>query len=160
MNNVFWLLAGIPGSGKSTFAQNMMNHTPLSEINIKNQNIIWISSDNIRKEIFGSEEAIQNKELIFSIMKQRSIFYLNRGYDVIYDATNITSKIRLDILTSIKKIKCKKNCIVFRTPYKVCLERNRSRTRFVPENIILDMHSHWEEPSCEEGWDIIIDIEC
>ena len=47
-NLFFDMLIGLPASGKSTFANTILRYSPTVE---------YISSDAIRKELYGSEEA-------------------------------------------------------------------------------------------------------
>ena len=74
-----YCLVGIPASGKSTFANEHIN-----------ENTIWISSDNIRKEIYGAETHQDNNIEVFEMMYKRTKEALNSGVNVIYDATNIS----------------------------------------------------------------------
>ena len=141
---IFIMLVGLPASGKSTYAE---------KISIKKN--IHLSSDNIRLE-YGFE-AGQGNDKVFEEMKKRTIINLNEGKNVIYDATNLVRKNRKYILESIKKIDCKKVCIIFAEPYRVCLERNNKREgfSFVPTEIMKRMLLSFQIPMINEGFDKI-----
>ena len=56
-----YILMGIPGAGKTTFAKTVL------------KNAIWISSDQLRKELLGKEMTLQKHAYIHKIMK---IYYI------------------------------------------------------------------------------------
>ena len=80
----FVMLCGIPGSGKSTYAEqfNRLSHN----------SYMILSSDKIREELLGSAEDQSNNALIFKTMHERALMALDKGINVIYDATNMTPK--------------------------------------------------------------------
>ena len=68
------ILVGIPGSGKTTYANNYM---------VLNSNTIHLSSDAIRKELYGDENIQGDPAEVFSLMQKRAVEALNDGYNVI-----------------------------------------------------------------------------
>jgi len=79
---IFCMLVGLPGSGKTSFALSLKDKYDI------------ISSDSIRKELYGSERIQENNNKVFEIMRKRAIEALKSGKNVIYDATNMTRKFR------------------------------------------------------------------
>lgn len=147
--NKFYMLVGLPGSGKSSIAIKMIDEAEA------NQKPVWISSDCIRKEIFGDESVQEESHKVFDTMRSRTQDALKLGKDVIYDACNISSKHRRAFLQNLKKLNCEKICVVVATPYDTCLERNASRCRVVPVEVIDRMYKTWTTPAYFEGWDSI-----
>lgn len=144
----FEMLVGIPGCGKSTYAQAMAEA----------YGYIWISSDKIREELYGSEEIQGNPKDVFAKMYERTIDSLNEGKYVIYDATNIKRKDRMNLLDVIKRSVKKKVCLkcsYFAVDPSICKERNSKRERTVPEEVIDKMLKAFEAPVYREGWDYI-----
>lgn len=138
------MLVGLPASGKSTLANDY-----------KSRGYIVHSSDAIREELTGN---INNQDLnneVFTLLHNRIKDYLKNGYDCVYDATNISYKRRKAFLEQIKKIDCKKICVVVATPYEVCLEQNQERERKVPHGVIEAMYRRFDVPYWYEGWDEI-----
>lgn len=80
---------------------------------------------------------------------------MKNNVNCIYDSTGISSKRRMSFLSSISHIGCVKICILFATPYEVCLERNSKRDRKVPEDVIKRMYTSFNTPYYYEGWDDI-----
>ena len=76
--------------------------------------------------------------------------------NMIYDATNINYKKRMAFLQKINKMDVEKIAIMVATPYNECLERNASRERQVPEEVIKRMYYNFYVPQCFEGFDDII----
>lgn len=142
--NKFIMLCGLPGSGKSTLAKRLLNDS-----------FIWLSSDKIREEFYGSEDEQGEVNVVFEEMKRRTIQALKADKDVLYDACNINSKKRAALLKELRKINCIKKCIICATPYEKCIERDMSRDRVVKEYVIKRMYMSWNTPFYYEGWDEI-----
>jgi predicted kinase len=80
---------GISGSGKSTWINTLTNRTV-------------ISPDEIRKELTGNiSDQSRNKE-VFAIAKKRAIEALKNGKLVVFDATNLNTKLRNDLISEIE----------------------------------------------------------
>jgi len=88
----FIMTVGIPGSGKSTWLKKQ------SDLNI-------VSTDDIRKEITGDVSNISKDKDVWKIAKTRVIQLLNKGKDVVLDATNVDSDKREDFLKGLPKSK-------------------------------------------------------
>ena len=139
------ILCGIPGSGKSTYAKSYVEQS---------SNIIHLSSDAIRKELYGEESTQGNPAEVFSLMQKRAIEALNNGYDVLYDATNITRKDRQGIISVCPKF-VKIECHIIWAPIEVCIERDSKRERTVGKEVIDRMLKRFQAPYYDEGIDEI-----
>lgn len=143
------MMAGLPASGKSTFARNVLS---------VNLGAVVHSSDAIRAEILGDENKQTQQELVFKTLHRRVFQDLMAGKDVVYDATNISYKRRMTFLQELNA-KCIPGlwtmCVFLATPYEKCLTNNASRERFVPEHVIERMYRKFDVPMLAEGWDEI-----
>lgn len=145
------VLQGIPGSGKTTYAKRLVHDNP---------NIDYYSSDDLRVEMFGNIDDQSHNGELFNELQKRIKNSLISGHDVIFDATNINSNRRMNFLKDIKNIDCYKKIIVMAIPFEVCLRRNWSRERKIPDEVITRMYKSWQTPAKWEGWDEIKVVTC
>ena len=78
---------------------------------------------------------------------------LRSGYDVVYDATNVTRKNRSSIISQIKHM-CTDGLeahIVW-APYQTCVNRDSNRKRCVGEDVIRKFLYRWQSPDYDEGF--------
>ena len=142
------LLVGLPGSGKTTYAEKL-----LKDICYKDH-VVHISSDKIRKELWGNEATQGDNNEVFSLMHKRTIEALNNGKDVIYDATNITRKDRACIIAQCPKF-ARIECHIIWASIETCIKRDAARERTVGKAIIDKMLKRFQAPFDDEGMDKI-----
>lgn len=149
----FYLMCGLPGSGKSTFAKELKAKT--DRIKGLNETVL-LSSDELRKEMFGDENNIEHNGEVFNEMRRRTKENLKAGNNVIYDATNISSKRRTNLLQyELKNIECDKVCVYIPTIWLDCIENDKKRDRQVGREVIIRMRNQLDIPMYNEGWDYI-----
>lgn len=136
---------GLPASGKSTWTEN----------NKEKLNMVIHSSDEIRAELLGDINEQSKNDLVFKTLHSRVKEDLLNGNNVCYDATSLSRKRRIAFLQELKHIPCKKVCVLFATPYQICLANNFARERQVPEDVISRMIKSFDVPAYCEGWDDI-----
>lgn len=141
----FWMLVGVAGSGKSTFAKELKER-----INGK-----IFSSDGIREEIYGDASIQDNPQKVFSILHKRIKEAMKNGENVIYDACNLSAKRRKAFINEIKNIECFKACTVICSDYESCIKNQEKRDRKVPEYVIKRQILSFEIPTSLEGWNYI-----
>ncbi len=126
-------MIGVPGSGKSTVAQQLADLT---------QGLI-ISTDRIREQLYG-EEIIQGNwlEIEEEVLREMERAIAS-SQPIIYDATNAYRHWRLEILEKIALISPKIPRVwvawVLETPIETCKQWNQNRPRQVPESVIEQM---------------------
>lgn len=140
--STLYMMVGIPGSGKSTFAKTLKGK--------------YVSRDEIRFKL------LQNEDDYFAREKdvfKKFICEIKEGLienkDVIVDATHLNESSRNKILSKVCPVKA--IAIVMDTPLDVCLQRNaqRSGRSLVPEDAIRNMHQNMTMPNYDEGFDAI-----
>ena len=144
------ILCGIPGAGKTVYSKEYIK----THSNIIHPNIIHLSSDQIRAELYGDESVQGNPGEVFSLMQKRAVAALNDGYDVLYDATNITRKDRASIIGVCPKF-TKIECHIIWAPIEECIKRDAERERTVGKEIIDRMLKRFQAPYYDEGIDEI-----
>jgi predicted kinase len=143
--NKFVMLCGLPGSGKSTYAERLAVE----------EDFIIHSSDNIRAELGDVNDQSKNEE-VFNLLHQRVKSSLNNMHNVLYDATNLNRRRRMAFLRELKNIPCRKICVLVAAPWEVCLAQNSARDRQVPEEVMERMYKSFQMPSTCEGFDEVI----
>ena len=140
----FIILVGIPGCGKTTYAKSL-------SVRIGG---IHISSDAIRKELYGDENIQDDPGKVFSLMHNRTLEALGNGIDVVYDATNVSRKDRASIMSKMPKyVNCE--CHIVWAPIETCIERDAQRERSVGKEVIDRMVKRFQAPYYDEGFDSI-----
>jgi predicted kinase len=117
---------------------------------------IVLSSDEIREQLFGNETNQDNNGKVFEELHNAVKYYLKLDKDVVYDATNISYKRRIEFLKSLNNIPdVEKIAIMVVTPIEKCIEQNNLRDRKVPIHVIDRMYKQFYVPQYFEGWDKI-----
>ena len=146
-----FMLIGLPGSGKSTFARNKVKFYD----NACNETRLEIvSSDDIREELYGTRSCQKDPAIIFEIAHERIINSLKQGWDVIFDATNITRKNRASLLKKIPAY-TEKFAQICWAPISTCIERDLKREFSVKADVIWKMAYKFQMPFYDEGFDHI-----
>lgn len=137
------MLIGLPGSGKSTFAE-------------KNYpSFVYLSSDKIREELYGDAAVQDNPERVFSLMRERAIQELENGNDVVYDATNLVRKFRVNFIKSIPTGHLITAHVIW-APLDECIKRDSERERTVGKEVIFKMAKKFDAPWYDEGFTSIL----
>lgn len=141
----FILTVAPSGAGKTTWAhQHDDTH-------------LVIDSDEQRKRLFNDESFQGDNALVFNEMLTITRNALRAGQPVIYVATNLASKRRINLLKGLRREfpNVKYKCVVFNTPIEICRERNSKRSRAVPAFVIDKQVKQFQMPFNNEGWDEI-----
>ncbi|QHG16243.1 AAA family ATPase [Nostoc sp. ATCC 53789] len=145
-----FLLIGLPGSGKSTFAKQLMTECPQMPL---------ISTDGIRGQLFGSQALQGPWLLIWQEVERQFRQAISTANTAIFDATNAQRRHRREVIALARELGFTQIMGIWvDTPVWLCLARNKRRSRQVPEEIILRMHRQLRDapPSLEEGLDGLI----
>ncbi len=131
MNTVFFL-KGLPASGKTTWAKELL---------AKRQNVKRINKDDLR---FMLDDGVWSKKREWFIIKVRNQLIssaLSDGCDVIVDDTNLHPK-HLETIEDIAKCYGARVELVDFTsvPVDECIKRDQKRARYVGEKVISDMY--------------------
>jgi predicted kinase len=125
-----WIPVGIPGCGKSTFAQTL--------------DAIMISSDKIREEVAESVDDQSKNQDVFGIFHERIDNALLKGYDVFADATNLRDFAR-EKLRAIAANCAVKTHVLFFNNVDQAIVRNQLRDRKVPLDVMERMIIQYEQ---------------
>lgn len=142
-----YMVCGPSGCGKTTFAKRFTK---------KHSNMLYVSTDEIRQELWGDEADQQQGDVVFRTAYSRIFNGIESGYDVIFDAINISKKRRIDFIN-----RCRRAgatfcvCYAFTGQIDRCLSNQQRRKRVVPKHIVRRQCNNYEMPTEEEGWTAI-----
>ena len=139
------MLVGIPGSGKTTYAK---EYTQI------HSNVIHLSSDSVRSELYGDESTQGDPAKVFGLMQKRAVDAIRSGKSVLYDATNMTRKDRAGIIAACPR-HAQIEAHVIWAPIETCIERDANRERTVGRIVIDKMLKRFQAPYYDEGFDDI-----
>lgn len=153
MKKNLFVLCGLPGSGKSTYASKTFNTS----------NDIIISRDKIRFSLLkDNDEYFSKEDEVYNKFINDINFYLSEKSNkknIIVDQTNLNLCARYRLLHKLN-LKNVNNLIAiyFDIPLDVCIQRNNQRTgrALVPENVIRDMSKKLVVPDESEGFNSIL----
>ena len=141
---MIYVMIGIPGSGKSTYAKQLSKELGcevISTDNLRNLHPDW-PEDAIWPEVYRlNAESLRN------------------GQDAIFDATNATPKVRKRFVDEVEKhgVTMQMAGYFFDTPWEECKERVIKRNtmpgeRYLPPEIVESYGHSIIKPTLEEGF--------
>lgn len=143
-----YIMCGPSGCGKTTWA---------SEIASNNENVHHISRDSIRfSMVKDTEKYFAHEKDVFNKFVNVIVSSLLEGYDVIADATHLTTFSRRKLINAIDRYTTDYE-IIFVVPnisVLLCLERNKKREgrEQVPAEVIEKMCADFMFPSINEDY--------
>lgn len=157
MRQTVYILIGVPGSGKSTWAKAKAQSTPDTYI---------VCRDDLRQMVHGRYLFLNSVEpLIFEMSRELIRQVLQFGHDLIVDETHMTKTLRLALISMIKQY----SVMVPEIAYVVfnqrpnCLERRMTDARGTPEEtwreVIAKMAAAYEAPTPDEGYSKLVVVE-
>lgn len=141
------MMVGLPGSGKSTFAENY--------VTVNSKKPVILSADKLREELYGDPSILGDYKKLFAEIYRRLRLHLKNGEHVVFDATNIKKEHRKIFFDNIADIDCVPVCVVMVADKHISKRRNNKRKRVVPAYVIERMAESWEEPEADEGFENI-----
>lgn len=133
------VLVGLPGSGKSTYLAKL--------------GVTAISSDEVRRLLSDDPTNQTIHRTVFSLVRLLVRRRLELGMRVTYvDATNLVPRERRPYIRLAELYGAEAEALFFDVPVEVCRERNRGRSRIVPDEALERMAARMVPPALEEGF--------
>jgi predicted kinase len=149
------ILIGVPASGKSSLAEQMLRASAQKH----KQSTYLISPDRIRAKLYGSAATQGVWADIWAEVRQEFHSAARSQQSVIYDATNYRREYRQQVITLAKEHGFRPiTGIWLNVPLWICLSRNETRDRIVPEEIMVEMYRtlSYAPPQLNEGFDRLL----
>lgn len=145
---MIYMLVGIQGSGKSTFAKKMAEEKKIS----------IISTDHVRQTNPGISES-----LVWPTVYKQVYVACKQNRDAIFDATSITKKVRKRFFDEVNDLGITPEVTVinFIEDVELCVKRVEERNKdinqlFLPPDVVRSYAEKKEEPELDEGFKEII----
>lgn len=142
---VYYFMIGIPGSGKSTYAESLGCRI--------------VCPDDIR------EAGIRDSAEAFEVSRMMIAHLLSQGENVVFDATNTLRQYRAETIAAGKPHADRVVCVWMDTPLEVCIARHYERVQHgvrttLPDSVIVRMSEQLADnpPELSEGFDEIVRI--
>ena len=151
------LTRGLPGSGKDTWAEEMMKQSP--------GQYRRINKDMLRNMLDDGRWSGHNEDFILDTRDQLILAALNDGKHVLVTDTNLHPRHEIRIRQLVKGIAEVKIQDFTNVPIEVCIERDLKRSNSVGEKIIRQMNQYLTspilkiEPNDSLPWTILSDVD-
>ena len=126
----------------------------MSDRLVKEKNCWLFSSDIIREEMQYDASVDAQNDSLFDYMYARIRTELDKGVDIVLDATNTYAVYRRKIFKAVGH-QHQIICILLMRQLDNCLKANRQRPQFIKEEVICQMYAEFDLPSVAEGFDQI-----
>lgn len=135
------VMVGIPASGKDYYIK---THKKFDDV--------VVSSDEIRKELYGDENIQGDPNEVFSIVLKRVKEGLQKDKTVWYNATNVTRKSRHAGLDIGMRYADRVRAYIMATPVEQCIYNDERRNKKVGADVIKSFLCRFMIPMKEEGF--------
>ena len=138
--NKLVVLAGVPGSGKSYFSKTIKK--------IKSSHVYVVSSDQLRKEIGGTQSNLENEDLMWKMFIGLAKTYSNdKDGVVILDATHISTDLRVNRNKVLKPLFDELILVVWDIDKQVVCNQNLQREYPIPPEALEMFFSKFQKPN-------------
>lgn len=140
------LVSGLPGAGKDTFIKKNYPDWPV------------VSLDTIRGEkgILPTDKTGNGQ--VIQEAKERARVYLRKQQSFVWNATNTTSQMRMQLIELFMAYKAKVNIAYIEVPYQKLHRQNKDREAIVPHSVLEKLAYKLEIPALWEAHDLTFQI--
>jgi heterogeneous nuclear ribonucleoprotein U-like protein 1 len=151
------VMVGLPGSGKSTWSDNMLANSPDSYVVVSSDDELERMADHEGISYGEAHKKYIGKAV--SISKQKFREAVNKGENIIWDQVNLSPKKRRSILNQVPA-SYKKTAVAFEVTASELNQRLAKREqetgKHIPPHVMKNMAKTYRPPTKEEGFDNVI----
>lgn len=147
------LIAGLPASGKSTFAREHFAKSGHRRVNRKEIRRFLYSMSRFGEPWRETNFNETDETLVKHVERRILEHLLHAGQRVLADNTSVTVASRAEYVQMARQFKKRIGIIFLNTPVQKCLEQNRKRDDPMPEGVISNLYASVQMPSRAEGFD-------
>ncbi|WP_244215991.1 AAA family ATPase [Pedobacter kyonggii] len=140
------LMSGLPGAGKDTYIKAHYSDWPI------------ISLDSIRKEKGISPTDKAGNGRVIQEAKEQARVYLRKQQPFVWNATNTTSQMRMQLIDLFSIYKAKVSVVYIEVPYQHLHLQNKNRSAIVPAGILNKLARKLEAPAQWEAHQVVYQI--
>lgn len=131
--NTLYIMVGCSGSGKSTIAETICTHL---------KNTYVVSPDNFRKLLCNDVNCQEKNKEVFARAYASMNLFLRRGYNVVFDVTNVTTSTRNKLISKVQA-ECEIKFIYVKVDFETALNRVKHRTngQKVSEEVVFSQYN-------------------
>jgi predicted kinase len=150
------LVAGLPASGKSTFARTHFAKTGHRRVNRKEIRRFLYSMSHFGEPWRETDFNESDEALVKHVERKIVEHFLHAGARILLDNTSVTVASRADYLQLARQTKKRAGIVFLNTPVLRCIEQNRKRDDPVPESVISNLFASIQMPARAEGFDEVL----
>jgi len=146
---VVFVMCGIPGSGKSTWAKENHPDLPIVSRDVIRAKLGFTKDSDEKAVLTSGQEKQVTTEEYFQIAR-----YAKKRQSFIVDDTNVVPKYRKELLSTLRNYNAKIIGVNIDTPVEVCISRRKGQ---IPEDVIRRIYSK-RLPLRKEDVDELINV--
>ncbi|QTE40332.2 AAA family ATPase [Mucilaginibacter gossypii] len=141
------LMSGLPGAGKNTYIQKNYPDMPV------------ISLDDIRAAKGISPTDKSGNGIVIQEAKEQARVFLRKQKGFIWNATNITRQMRLQLIELFATYKAAVKIIYVEVPYAGLQKQNRNREAAIPDVVLERLIDKLEIPALWEAHEVVYSVD-
>jgi len=137
------LMSGLPGAGKDSYIKQHYKDWP----------IISLDAIRIQRGISATDKAGNGR--VIQEAKERARMYLRKKESFVWNATNTTSQMRMQLIDLFLTYKAKVNLVYIEVPYQCLHDQNKNRDHVVPAGVLNKLVHKLEVPALWEAHKVV-----
>lgn len=147
------LVAGLPASGKSTFAREHFARSGHRRVNRKEIRRFLYAMTRFGEPWHEADFNESDEALVQHVERKIIEHLLRAGAKMLIDNTSVTVDSRAYYLQLARQMKKRVGILFLNTPVLKCIEQNRKRPDPVPESVISNLFASVQLPTRAEGFE-------
>lgn len=147
MTQFLLVLCGIPASGKTTLAEQLVKALH------SDYDVELVSTDYWRDAVYYSEFKPENERIVRANALQKTRELLSGGHSVVHDDSNYYASMRHELYSLATEQGCAFGVIHISTPANVALKWNLQRSQPVPTEVVHQISERFDVPGSKYSWD-------
>lgn len=133
--NTVYMLVGLPASGKSTWAKDLVD---------RDSKVKRINKDDLRNMMQNGKYTPEMEQSVLDARNALIINLFRAGFDIVVDDTNLNPEHKKKIEGIANQLDANLSVVDFTyVPIELCIERDSKRANPVGEQVIRDMYNKY-----------------